>query len=387
MSYKLVLLAIATSLYAQSEFVIPDEGVGTRGYAMGGAQVALASDFSASYWNPAALTNLRQHEFMFSFAYNSLTDASRYDGSAPLSANINSLGLQSIGYAHPFPTLQGSLVLALGYSRPTNISDVQQYNNPAGLYKAQGYLSRWNVAVAAMLLKSLSLGINGYINSGNDEVTFQYADGNQNISDVGSFFGLGFDLGLLLAITENLRAGVSATLYNSENSSRKAERFILDTLYSENATKTYVQNPVKIRAGLGYHSLPFSIGADILFTNWENSKYYIKDFQTPFHDPDLVNTIEYSLGAESILPMPSPNAPGIKLRAGVSHAGQPYASFRSPDGRNSVSGGVGMLFDRALLLDIAGRYSVNRFEFNDGFQTVDREVKTKTLLFSISYRY
>jgi len=43
-------------------------GAGARSLAMGGAYVALANDASAPYWNPAALTQIDEHQFLSMYA-------------------------------------------------------------------------------------------------------------------------------------------------------------------------------------------------------------------------------------------------------------------------------------------------------------------------------
>jgi len=43
-------------------------GAGARSLAMGGAYVALADDASAPYWNPAALTQIEEHQFLSMYA-------------------------------------------------------------------------------------------------------------------------------------------------------------------------------------------------------------------------------------------------------------------------------------------------------------------------------
>ena len=63
----LIVLTIATSMFAQT----PDEainllenetGVGVRAMGMGNAFVAVANDYTATYWNPAGLTLINQSE-------------------------------------------------------------------------------------------------------------------------------------------------------------------------------------------------------------------------------------------------------------------------------------------------------------------------------------
>lgn len=45
-------------------------GAGARAMAMGGAQVALANDAYALYWNPAGLSNIKRRETIFSYMFH-----------------------------------------------------------------------------------------------------------------------------------------------------------------------------------------------------------------------------------------------------------------------------------------------------------------------------
>jgi len=377
-----LFLAI-TAAYPQYETIGPDDGVGARAFAMGGAQTALASDFSACYWNPAALTTIRQHELSLCMSYYSLTDTSRYNRASSYTSKVNGLGLQSVGYVHPVPTLQGSLVFALGYSRPANLAGT--YAGSHGSFKATGYLSEWNAAAGIMLLKSLSLGTNLHLNTGSDEARAAVPD--TAVTQTSSFFGFGVDFGALIEISANLRAGLTATLYDGRNMDRTNDTVIRNTLGGETTDKFYLQSPVKVQAGLGYHTLPFSLEFDVQYVDWENAKYYVGSSSAPFYYPDIVNTLEYRLGTEVLLPLPDPRLPGIKLRAGVSHANVPYASYRSDNGRNSVSGGLSILIDKSLLLEMSGRYSLSDVEYDYGTQFIQESVRNATLFFALSYRY
>jgi len=56
-------MVLVTAAAAQQERAIGNfAGVGTRSMAMGGAYVGVADDFTAVFWNPAGLAQIRQRE-------------------------------------------------------------------------------------------------------------------------------------------------------------------------------------------------------------------------------------------------------------------------------------------------------------------------------------
>jgi long-subunit fatty acid transport protein len=94
----------------------PGLGVGARPLGMGTAFSSVANDFSATYWNPAGLGQIRSNEISVGFSYLSYGNTSTFFTNQQSFTN-SSTNLNSIGMVYPFPTSQGSLVFALGYGR------------------------------------------------------------------------------------------------------------------------------------------------------------------------------------------------------------------------------------------------------------------------------
>lgn len=102
-------------------FATPGVGVGARALGMGNAFTGIANDFSALYWNPAGLTQIRFSEFSVGLGHLNTQSASLFSGTTS-DYSINSTSLNSIGFVLPVPTKRGSMVIALGYQRPTDFS-------------------------------------------------------------------------------------------------------------------------------------------------------------------------------------------------------------------------------------------------------------------------
>ncbi len=122
-----VMLSVATlNVFAQ----FPEDilrlggstpGVGARALGLGLAYTGVANDYSAVYWNPAGLGQLKMNEFslgMTQFSYNN--DGTLY-GNTESSSN-SSTNLNSVGLVYSVPTTRGSFVIALGYSKQADFT-------------------------------------------------------------------------------------------------------------------------------------------------------------------------------------------------------------------------------------------------------------------------
>ena len=93
LSTIILILVISSQVFAgkyAAEFL--RIGVGSRALGMGGAFVALADDGTASYWNPAGLGNLSQHQLFFSHVQ--MFDNLAHHNFANISLKVgNSLGI------------------------------------------------------------------------------------------------------------------------------------------------------------------------------------------------------------------------------------------------------------------------------------------------------
>ncbi|RKZ27642.1 hypothetical protein DRQ26_02780, partial [bacterium] len=91
--------------------------VGLRGSAMGGAQIALAQDFSASYYNPAGLAYIYKHEVTGGISVFSGQSETNAGGSSPSSKSFSAVKLSHIGYVLPLLAKRGGAAFAVGFSR------------------------------------------------------------------------------------------------------------------------------------------------------------------------------------------------------------------------------------------------------------------------------
>ena len=77
-------------------------GAGARGLAMGGAQVASASDATAGYWNPAGLTGVKDHPNVGVMHADYFAGIAKYDylsAAIPVQDNKRTLGFSILRFA------------------------------------------------------------------------------------------------------------------------------------------------------------------------------------------------------------------------------------------------------------------------------------------------
>jgi len=91
-------------------------GVGARSLGMGNAYIGVASDYTALYWNPAGLAQMKRSEFSFGISHLNYRNAGTLFGSSQSYSN-NATQLNTLGVVYPVQVERGSLVLAFGYSR------------------------------------------------------------------------------------------------------------------------------------------------------------------------------------------------------------------------------------------------------------------------------
>ncbi len=112
----LIIFFPLTAFAQESIFFVGQElGVGARATGMGGAFVGVADDYSAMYWNPAGMGQIRQSEFNIGLSHNAFQNSVTFLGDVFESEN-NFTRLNSIGVVFPVPTYRGSLVFGVGYN-------------------------------------------------------------------------------------------------------------------------------------------------------------------------------------------------------------------------------------------------------------------------------
>jgi long-subunit fatty acid transport protein len=214
------VLLVTANLSAQSfddalRFGSSDRGVGSRALGMGNAYTGVADDFSATYWNPAGLAQMRRIEVSGGITNFNFKNSATFLG-ATTDEKQSSTKLDNLGFAFPFPTVQGSFVLSFGYNRTGDYTTGTSYDgfnpsssiipslfdndtlydvpymlyledakgnarvtknvNQSGMVKESGGLGHWAFAGAMDVAKDLSFGVTLNILSGSYKYQRNYLE-------------------------------------------------------------------------------------------------------------------------------------------------------------------------------------------------------------------
>ena len=113
----------ASAQYAEDVLRFSQFGLasGARSLGMGNAAVGMAEDYSALFWNPAGLAQLRNYEFSAGLSFLDYSNSARFLGTKTGASN-SILNLNNLGIVYPVPTSRGSLTFAFGFNRVSNYS-------------------------------------------------------------------------------------------------------------------------------------------------------------------------------------------------------------------------------------------------------------------------
>jgi long-subunit fatty acid transport protein len=273
-------------------------GFGIRAAALGNAYTGVADDYSAIYWNPAGLAQIKKNELYGSLYNLNLGNKATYLGTET-SQNRSYTKFQSIGFAYPFPVSRGSLVVALGYQRVKDLDSYSAINGEmtAGtnsylafdmgykdvlpfdsllaqkqLVANDGHLNQWSFGAAMEFSPQFSAGMTLSILSGRSEYAFDYSQddiysiNNYNIFDdqgnlvesfyynyydlhqkiTSDYFGWEAKLGGMFRLTENLRIGSTITLPSTitvEENWSETDELSYDIVAPNGDSKTYTDYP------------------------------------------------------------------------------------------------------------------------------------------------
>ena len=123
---------------AALRYSTPGLGVGARALGMGTAYTGVANDFSAVYWNPAGLGQMRLNEVSLGLSNLSFGNTSTLLSNQQSFTN-SSTSFNSFGLVYPIPTARGSMVIAIGYDRQADYTtglSFRAYNPQSSIVQA-----------------------------------------------------------------------------------------------------------------------------------------------------------------------------------------------------------------------------------------------------------
>jgi len=389
--------AILAAAQIPPEFAMTQRlGTGARALGMGGAYVAVAEDYSALFYNPAGLAQIRRVEFAGAIDRLSTDQITSYLGHRETTPLTKS-NLQSLGFAYPFPTYRGSLVLGFSYDReiPLDMAYYRRGSQGEILLEEEeileaGALNSWRVGLAGDVSPELSLGFSALLRSGSStrDRSFSY-DGQeiyqgdqldtvyvrQVYKDVNDFSSVSGSLGALLRSGAGLRFGLCLHLPEKltvqrdlsdydvtsyEGPPRPGPVQFQDSYYAGDE----ISFPFRVAVGGSYVPQgPLSnllLSADLTYADWSQIKLNDEPVRTEDRGFAYRSTVDIRLGAEYTLPTYP-----IRLRAGFIsqplayrliatdvYVGGYEAAHLLHDRRYFTFGG-GVLLQESLTLDAA----------------------------------
>lgn len=378
-------------------------GIGARAMGMGGAAIAVSEDFSALYWNPAGLAQVRRIEISGGLSHQRYISETVYFGSQAKDRESNTR-LNAIGVVFPVPAYRGSMVFALGAGRVENFDAffVQEgYSQQDDWWEENreiqsGGLFAWSLGGAVDVSPTLSLGaaINLLDGDYNYDWNALFADTRDvweewpndydttyiHDTNEADFDGLNLKVGGLLRLSRFVRAGMTITspvTYNISGEATEetqdvyddgdADRYV-DTFFFENEIST----PWEFAFGMAWSVPTFMVAADLRYADWSQMKFNSEPLD------DYGETLSLNVGGEYILPMR-----GAKIRAGYSSEPMAFTAPKIVEDRRFYTLGAGFLVGQVMTLDLA--WVRGNWEISQGSLTQKDQV-TRMFL-TMAYRF
>ncbi|GAB4380521.1 MAG: outer membrane protein transport protein [Calditrichia bacterium] len=423
-------------------------GFGARALGMGGAYMGVADDYSAIYWNPAGLAQMRKMEFWMSLSHVKFENDILYNTdirSYGSKASNNATKFNSVGMVFPVPTYRGSLVFALGYHRVSDFEYANEFKGMSSRFSDEaiplltfeldttgklynfwgdpveksefisdeGNINIWSAAGAIEVSPNISVGmaINYWTGSSDYQLEFLQVDQLKNYQDYpGNFYdylerrkiyskysSFGVKLSGLLRAGKFTRIGFGMELPQTFNVD---EDFLLESSvsfddgeiialdYIEDVTEYDVKMPFRFSGGASFAVGPALIAGSIQYTDWTQVKFDAQDVQltdqNKLFKTEYRETLKWQVGGEVGLPVLD-----SQFRMGYIYDPIPIKDADSENDRKYFTIGYGVLIDKIFKLDLAYlRGSWKQFTWDEFTPSGTHEdVTTQKLFFTIAYRF
>jgi len=394
--------------------------------SMGGAFLAVADDYTATYWNPAGIAQIRRTELSASMSHFKMTNTTSYENDQ-LDDETNATKFNSVGLVIPYPTYRGSLVFAVGYNRVRSFDGgyTFEHNFYADTDTAckrtydeieSGSLTNWVFSGAMDMTEHLTLGLSLNIWRGNDDYQMSSLyDSEENIYRYdheydrvinSDYSAVNFKIGMLykLGVLGRIAATVSTPIKFDvkENWKRNWHYYdnydpaYADSNFYDNDDESWdysLQSPIVFGVGAAFTLFPnLVVAGDIEYSDWSQLRYK--------SDPPIENTSEsdanidikktyrattqYRIGAEFTVPLLN-----LQLRAGFFNQPSPLEDTDFEAGTKYFTAGAGMLLDKQVKLDftwLKGWWEAERQISPEDLLTTE-EIEINKFLVTLAYRF
>ena len=375
-------------------------GLGARAIALGGAYTSISNDFTATFWNPAGLTQIQKSSVYTSIGHLA-HDADISFGNnqaSPLTENYTRL--DGIGVVYKSPFSRNNVVWAIG--RNTLFGFDNRLFVPTGVSGENlsiiesGEIHAWTGAVAADISPRTSFGVSVNWLRGSDDYDFKENSGESSISENFTPSYNGFSLifgGLYKGDYANVGISITAPTFYDVNDSWNILDVFADSSVNYVGSNEYrLFMPFKFNAGLSSYIGNTLLTADIHLTDYSQIEFNSEIIDEGVSldseinrdiSSELRTTVGYSLGLEYLLPTTD-----LKLRLGLAKDPSPYKDDDGGD-RLFVSTGLSVLLDKQVKVDLTFVRTSWENNFSSEFftQTIKEDASDNRFLLSLSYRY
>ncbi|HNS72846.1 MAG TPA: hypothetical protein PKI81_05535 [bacterium] len=434
-----MVFGLTFGAYAQSNVLTEDFfhmgndlGVGARAVGMGGAYTGISDDYTAMYWNPAGLGQMKRREFNIGFSQNSVKADALFLGTSSETTD-SFTRLNSIGLVFPVPTARGSLVFGVGYDKGRdydNMIDVGALTVDS-LYQTnsildEGSRNQFTLSGAIEVSPNLFMGlginfINGHIDHSsefmnedtydlyfspgdeadpNDDADWTYYQQRQTLgSDID---GTNLKWGLLYRSANNWRLGAAVTLpvtYTiTENWGWDETEYYdadHDAWFDEDEGSYKYRYTEPFAASVGFSAKLLNLvllSGDAEFRDWTQAKFEDDPPISGMERTTANRAIKKEMqavtrlraGAEVSVPSTS-----LRLRGGIFSDPSPYKEATIRPDRTFYSGGLSLMMDKQAMLDLTyvrGSWEESRSDdLSDGPIMLDRSLQK--IIATLSLRF
>jgi len=352
-------------------------GMGARALGMGRAYRAVGEDISGIAYNPATLAQIRQIELSSGIAYDSVDRT--FSRSGANTTGNTATRLDHFGFAYPYPTYRGSMVLGVAFHRVADLDQdlfmtgfAENPTNPAsgipreafGVVEVEdvrqdGHVDAWTAAAAIDLSPHLSVGASVSYLTGSRSERLVTAHGipdpgaggcpDQRPDENGLYYGCGDpseadlfkdtirreadltgytgSLGFLAYFDSGFRLGGTVDLpkqldYEGHQTGTMEDYFF--TTDSDSPFTNSITLPASLSGGISFGRNGLLLAADVSWTDWTQIDFG-GDIRGPDRDFAYRATTSISVGAEYRLP-----STPLRLRGGFFTEPLPYELIAGP---------------------------------------------------------
>ncbi len=392
-------------------------GVGARAIGLGFSYIGVADDYSAVFWNPAGLAQIRRFEFAGGLNHLALTNSAKVLTYKNSFENTTT-DLNSVALVFPVPTIRGSLVFAGGYVRISdftgtlsislfnavssivpslydpdpnfdlawnlNLEDstgaTQILNNvqqKITLYE-NGGLNNWFVSGAIDIAENLSVGATISIVTGNYKYNREFIESDTRnyyesypwdfkqltVTDLidATISGFSANAGLMYR-SKVFRFGLMMRLPSSlsikENYSRGSESSFDNGdsySYSYSAISRYgVRSPFYFGGGVSFNIKDvLLLAGDLIYIDWRQMEFRNNSDLVQLNR-EIKQIFTETVSLNGGVEFTIPFLQEVKVRAGYSYRPSPYVEDKGISSRatRSLTFGFSVLLQKTLLIDFA----------------------------------